>query len=175
MSATERQDIEAGIGEVPSEAEEVKLVPVGESIRYRRRAQSAEKQAEALRAELAEARRLAAEASAELAEVRRERELVGKLATAGALDLEAAVLVAKAKMEQQPEAGADAVIEQLRREKAYLFSSSGSAAVASRKTSGARDRTGSGRAALERAAKRAATTGGRAELQEYLRLRRSLL
>ena len=42
------------------------------------------------------------------------------------------------------------------------------------KTAGARDRAASGQGVLERAAKRAATTGNRGDLQEYLKLHKFL-
>jgi len=110
----------------------------------------------------------------ELNGIRSEQELTRRLASSGVVDLEAAVLIAKAKMEDQPEADADGVIEQLRREKQYLFADSGRVAGA-KKTSGARERVQDSGTILERAAKKAATTGNRADLQEYLKLRRSLL
>jgi hypothetical protein len=68
----------------------------------------------------------------------------------------------------------DACLEQLRREKGYLFG--GPTAVAtSRKTAGAKDHTAHSRTTLERAAEKAARTRNRGDLQEYLKLRRNLL
>ena len=154
--------------------EELRLVPVAESIRYRKRAQSAEKQVEALAEQLAEAKSQAARAGEELEGVRREERIVRKLAGCGVVDLEAAVLLAKAKLEGEPGADLDAVIEQLTREKQYLFAEANRAAAA-KKTSGVRERVQNSRTVLEKAAKKAATTGNRADLQEYLKLRRSLL
>jgi len=66
------------------------------------------------------------------------------------------------------------VIEQLKKEKQYLFAE-GDRAAGAKKTSGVRDRVHNKHAALERAAKKAATTGNRADLQEYLKVRRSFM
>jgi hypothetical protein len=155
-----------------AESDNLKLVPVAESIRYRKRAQSAEKQIESLSQELAEARSQASEMSEQLRDIRIERELTRKLATAGAVDLETAVLIAKARAEAQDTADLDVVIEQLRRDKQYLF---GGAAAMPRRTAPAKDRVANNQAVLERAAKQAAATGNRTDLQEYLKLRRNFL
>ena len=150
------------------------LVPVVESIRYRKRAQSAERKAEVLAEQLAAANQKVAEMSEELTGLQVEQKLTRKLAAAGAVDLEAAVLVAKTRMQGKTEGDLDGCIEQLRKEKQYLFGGAAATATA-RKTAGAKDRVSAGQAAIERAAKRAARTGNRADLQEYLKLRRNLL
>ena len=176
MSQTETQDIlsetEVGAGD----GDNLKLVPVAESIRYRKRAQSAEKKVEAMAEELAEAKDAAARMSEQLKNVQTEQKLIRKLAAAGALDLEAAVLIAKARIEDGPEqeADLDGVIEQLRKEKQYLFTSIGGTATA-KKTAGAKERVANSQAVLDTAAKRAATTGNRTDLQKYLKLRRNFL
>jgi len=156
--------------------ESLKFVPVAESIRYRKRAQSAEKKVETLAEELAEAKTQAAKMSEQLKNVRTEQKLIRKLAAVGALDLEAAVLIAKARIEDGPEqeADLDGVVEQLRKEKQYLFASVGGTATA-KKTAGAKERVANSQAVLDTAAKRAATTGNRTDLQKYLKLRRNFL
>lgn len=161
--------------EVHSDGESLKLVPVAESIRYRKRAQSAEKKVEVLTEELVEAKAKASEMAEQLIATQTEHELTRKLAAAGAVDLETAMLLTKAKMGTGGHAELDGVIEQLRREKQYLFAGERRAAATATKTAGAKDRMQSGQAVLERAAKRAATTGNRTDLQEYLRLRRSFV
>jgi hypothetical protein len=103
-----------------------------------------------------------------------EQKLTHKLAAAGAVDLETAVLIAKAKIETEMEADLDGVIEQLKKEKQYLFAGTGAAATA-KKTAGAKDRMQNSQTILERAAKKAATTGNRTDLQEYLKLRRNFV
>ena len=166
LETTEEQDLDG--------RDAAKLVPVAESIRHRKRAQNAEKKAETLTEELSEANRRIAQLSQDLGELQVEQTLARKLVAAGATDLEAAVLIAKARMESQTQADIDGCIEQLRREKAYLFSAPAETS-AFRKTAGVKDRARQTQTALEQAAKRAARTGSRADLQQYLRLRRNLL
>jgi hypothetical protein len=159
--------------EVENETESMRLVPVAESIRYRRRAQTAEKQNETLSGELAKAKSEAANMAEELKGVRTERELMGKLSAAGAVDLEAAVVLAKARLGASEEAEVDKVVEALRKEKGYLFAGLAEGSFSARKTAGAKERGSGNQTVLERSAKRAAATGRRADLQEYLKLRRS--
>ncbi|OHB68052.1 MAG: hypothetical protein A2Y77_08920 [Planctomycetes bacterium RBG_13_62_9] len=166
LETAEEQDVDG--------SDAAKLVPVTESIRYRRRAQSAEKKAQTLTEQLAEASQKIAQMSQEVSGLQIEQKLTRRLAAAGAIDLETVLLVAKARMEGQSEADVDRCVEQLRKEKAHLFSGPVEA-PASRKTAGAKDRAGQPRMALEQAATRAAKTGNRADLQHYLKLRRNVL
>ena len=174
MSPIETQDIlSEDIGRA-SDSDNTRLVPVVESIRYRKRAQSAEKKIEVLTEQLAQAQTQTAELSGQLSEIRAEHKLMRRLAAAGTVDLEAAVLIAKARIKDDTEADLDSVIEQLKKEKRYLFGSA-DAVTAATKTAGAKQRQTSNQTILERAAKKAATTGNRADLQEYLKLRRNYL
>ncbi|MHC4423205.1 MAG: hypothetical protein ACYSWR_00845 [Planctomycetota bacterium] len=157
-----------------SDGDNLKLVPVAESIRYRKRAQSAEKKVEALAEQLSQAKAQTCEIAEQLNSIQVEQKLTRKLAAAGAVDLETAVLIAKAKVEGETEADLDSVIERLKKEKQYLFGGSDAATVA-KKTAGAKDRMQNSQTILERAAKRAATTGNRTDLQEYLKVRRNFL
>jgi hypothetical protein len=77
-------------------------------------------------------------------------------------------------MEGQTEADLDGVIEQLKKEKQYLFAGV-SGTVTAKKTAGAKERMTNNQTVLERAAKKAATTGNRTDLQEYLKLRRNFI
>lgn len=175
MSPTHREgDVLPEDTEVCGDGDGLKLVPVAESIRYRKRAQSAEKKIEALAEELAEVKARASEMAEQLSATQTEQELTRKLAAAGTLDMETAVLLARAKLGTGGQADLDGVVEQLRKEKQYLFAGEQQAA-ATVKTAGAKDRMQSSQVILERAAKRAATTGNRTDLQEYLRLRRSFV
>jgi len=131
MNAIESQEMLSETEERAS-GEELRLVPVAESIRYRKRAQSAEKQVEALVEQLAEAKSQAGRMAEELEGVRCEQRIVRKLAGCGAIDLEAAVLLAKAKLEREPQANLDGVVEQLRREKQYLFTEANRASATKR-------------------------------------------
>jgi hypothetical protein len=109
-----------------------------------------------------------------LDEIRSEQELTRKLTAAGAADLEAAVALAKVRMRNKPDTDVDGIVEQLKREKQYLFADVGKT-VSSTKTAGAKERTASPQAVLAKAAKKACATGNRTDLQEYLRLRRNFL
>jgi hypothetical protein len=167
---------------VASDNDNMKLVPVTESIRYRKRAQSAEKKVEALTEQLAEAKSQLTTMSEQLSNIQAEQKLTRKLAAAGTVDMETAVLLAKAKMEGQTEADLDSVIEQLKNEKQYLFvpllsfeSKKGGGTVRTKKTAGVKERMTNNQTVLERAAKKAATTGNRTDLQEYLKLRRNFM
>ena len=161
----------AGQGDINNS---LKLVPVAESIRYRKRAQSAEKKVETLAEQLAQAKSQVSEMAKELRSIQVEQKLMHKLAAAGTIDLETAVLIAKAKVEAETEADLDGAIEQLKKEKQYLFAGTNTATTA-KKTAGAKDRVQNSQTILERAAKKAATTGNRTDLQEYLKLRRNFV
>jgi TolA-binding protein len=149
-----------------------RLVPVAESIRYRRRAQSAERKTQDLADQLAQANQRIAQMSDDLAALELDRNLSRKLTSAGAVDLEAAALIAKARLADDADGDMDACIEQLRKEKGYLFTAS-ERSVTLRKTAGAKERISPRQTLLERAARRATKTQRRGDLQEYLRLRRS--
>jgi hypothetical protein len=124
--------------------------------------------------QLAEANHKIAQMSHDLDELQKEQRLTHKLAAAGAVDLETAVLVARARMEGKPPADMDGCVAQLKKEKAYLFGGPTETA-APRRTVPAKDRGAAGATALEQAAQKAAQTGSRADLHHYLKLRRSLL
>ena len=119
-----------------SENDNLKLVPVAESIRYRKRAQSAEKKLEALTEQLAEAKSQTTKMSEQLSNIQNEQELMRKLVVAGAIDLETAVIIAKARIKDQDEADLDGVVEQLKKDKQYLFAGT-SGTVTIKKTAGA--------------------------------------
>ena len=188
-----------------------KFVSVQEAIKYRKRAQGAERRSEELAAELAEARGQVDKLCGELGAIKVEQKLLRKLTEAGAVDLEAGVLLAKGRVEgdgfptgsglsTSSDEHIDRAIEQLKKDKPYLFGSSGLGHPLREKASGSGNKAGFGTAAvrgtavglatpyggakergagsgvvLERAAKRAAQTGDRKDLQEYLRVRRNFL
>ena len=151
-----------------------KQVPVTESIRYRRRAQSAEKSAQELADRLAAAHQQIGRMSEDLESLRVDRRLTDRLMAAGVTDLESAMLIAKARMEADKSLDVEELVARLQSEKRHLFGRASESATA-RKTSGVRDRAAPGRTALEQAAAKAARPGRRADLQEYLRLRRNVL
>jgi hypothetical protein len=149
--------------------QEERTVPVSESIRYRRRAQVAEKKAGELELELAKTKSQAEELASQLEGLSIENKLTAKLAQAGASDIEAAVLLAKAHIDKDSDV--DGVIVQMKREKPHLFAQAAKTVVM--KTAGAKDKAASAASALERAAGKASTNAhSRASLQEYMKLRR---
>jgi hypothetical protein len=168
------EEVLPGAATGQEEADNAKLVPIGESIRYRRRAQSAEKRVEELAGELAEARAEAGQLAEELKATHKEQELMSKLAAERTRDLEAAVLIAKARLSREDKADVAGVVEQMKKEKGYLFGEKSTTEIAVR-TSPAKESRQGGAAGLERAAKRAAGTGNRADLQEYMKKRRSVV
>jgi len=162
-------------GQSNSESDNLKLVPVAESIRYRKRAQSAEKKVAILAEQLAEAESEATKMAEQLSDVQIEQKLMRKLVAAGTVDLEMAVLIAKARMEGETKADLEGVVKQLKKEKQYLFGGERKGAVGVQRTAGAKDHETFNQTMLERAAKKAATTGNRTDLQEYLKLRRNFV
>jgi len=174
MSPIETQDVMSEDIVGASDNDNMKLVPVAESIRYRKRAQTAEKKLESLTKQLAQAKAQTTKLSEQLSDIQTEQKLMRKLAASGAVDLETAVLIAKARMQEQDQADLDGVIEQLKEQKQYLFGGTGGT-MAAKKTAAAKERMPNSQTILERAAKKAATTGNRADLQEYLKLRRNFL
>ena len=174
MSPIETQDILSEDIDGASDNDGTRLIPVTESIRYRKRAQSAEKKLEVLTEQLAEAKAHTEKMSEQLSTLQTEQKLTHKLVAAGAVDLETATLIAKVRIQNQNEADMDGVIEQLKKEKQYLFGST-AGAVTPGKTAGARERVANNQILLERAAKKAATTGNRADLHEYLKVRRNFI
>jgi len=174
MSPIETQDILSEDIEGATDNDSTRLVPVTESIRYRKRAQSAEKKLEVLTEQLAQAKAQTEKMSEQLSTIQTEQNLMHKLVAAGTVDLETATLIAKARIQNEDDADVDDVIEQLKKEKQYLFGGIGGS-VTPGKTAGARERVVNNQTVLERAAKKAATTGNRADLHEYLKLRRNFL
>jgi predicted RNase H-like nuclease (RuvC/YqgF family) len=158
-----------------------RLVDVSEAIRYRKRAQNAEQKQAQLEQSLAENKAEVERLNNNLSQMTIERQLIDKLVSAGVRDLEAAVIIGRVRLEENKNATAAEVVEQLRKEKGYLFSDqfdklragTGFAAAASTKTSGVKDKLSGTTGTLERAAKKAANSGSRADLQEYLRVRRN--
>ena len=90
------------------------------------------------------------------------------------VDVESAVLLAKARMQEQKDLDIDELIEQLKLDKQHLFKKSTENVTAAR-TSGAKDRTSDGYAVLAAAARKAADSGSRRDLHEYLKTRRNYL
>jgi hypothetical protein len=148
-----------------------KTVPVGEAIRYRKRAQAAEQQAEELTQQVEQLRRDQAKLSEQLQARRDEEALSSRLTEAGVTDVEAGVLLARKRMGEGDDL--DAAVERLRKDKPYLFTPAASQThPAPMKTAGVRQRPGSG-PAIAHAAQQAAASGRRSDVHEYMRVRRT--
>ncbi len=149
----------------PSQGE--RLVPVSESIRYRKRAQVAEQQ-------LADTKGHLQDTQAELEQVRqtmdkleRRQHIDALLADADAVDLEVARLLTEMAVEMMDEPDVKLAIEDLRRHKPYLFRQRlvGASAMPARGHDTADHQS-------QQAAEQAAVSGDRRDLLRYLRLRR---
>jgi len=174
MSETEAEHSD-GVIHRTTDNDSLKFVPVAESIRYRKRAQAAEKKNEILAEQLTEAKSQSEKMAEKLSDIGVEQKLMRKLAAAGTVDLETAVLIAKARMKDSDKVDMDGLIVQLKKEKRYLFADSSNRTAPVKKTAAAKDRMANNQTILERAAKKAATTGNRTDLQEYLKLRRNFV
>jgi uncharacterized protein YhaN len=176
-SSESTQTIESEVGDTLKLDDSSHLVPVSEAIRYRKRAQAAEQQVEQLTERLREREREQEEIKTRLDEALLETELTHHLAEAGAIDVEAALLLVQRKLKASngKEKDSKRLIEILRNDKPYLFSNAVSevCATLAGPTAGVRSHS-SGRAnILSRAAQQARNSGNRQDMQEYLRLRRS--
>jgi len=175
MSQNDQEAITSETENEQSSIEALRMVPVSESIRYRRRAQSAEKKAEELKEQLAQTREASEQVEKQFGEVKLENQLIKKLSAAGAVDLEAAVVLAKSRLKDTGD-DLDDCVERLAVEKRYLFAEgSDKSDISTHKTASVRDSHAGGRSILDRAARRAAGTGKRVDLQEYLKVRRNFL
>ncbi|MEO1235565.1 MAG: hypothetical protein AAFX76_02125 [Planctomycetota bacterium] len=143
-----------------------KRVPVTEAIRYRKRAQSAEQQLGELHDRFGQLQRQLDESRQTIVALERRQKIDALLTDSDAIDLEAARLLTEVSVSQMDEPDVDAAVSELRRQKPYLFrrrSPRSGSAMAPRVETPAEE---------ELAAERAAASGDRRDLLDYLRLRR---
>jgi len=152
------------------------LVPVSEAIKYRKRAQIAEQQVEQLSQKLQEREREQETIQKRLGEVQLETELTQRLVKAGAVDIELALLLAKKKLSGGGEMDTQALVAELQKDRPILFSDSigETAATLAGPTAGLRPQNRGGLSNLSQKARQAQQSGSRKDMQEYLRLRRSV-
>ncbi len=173
--------------ETPQEASgEAKLVPVAESIKYRRRAQQAEATLETLQQQLTEIKKQVTDQQTQLgaAEAQRDeaalqlivtennRTAERVLAEAGTVDIETAAMLLGKKIDLAEVHDVEAIgrsVEELLLDKPYLRQP---IAAGPPKTASARPAQTGSIAQMTQAADRAITTGDRRDVAEYLRLRR---
>jgi len=156
---------------------EAQVVPVSEAIRYRKRAQAAEQQVEQLATQLAELEQEHRAMKDQVDQMKQEAELTQQLTRAGVKDLEAALLLAQRRLQDGNGEKQDVprVLEKLRQERPYLFDGCEEIDVGlTRPTASLRTQSQSGVQTLSRMAERARTTGSRKDMQEYMRIRRSV-
>ncbi len=150
---------------------EEKVVPVGEAIRYRKRAQAAEQQAEEMERQIEQLRREREELTEQLRTTRDDGELSRRLAAAGIADVEAGVLLARKRLGDDGDL--EAAIERLRQDKPHLFAAPlRQTTRIPTKTAGVRERTGAS-PTIAQAAQNAAASGRRSDVHEYMRVRRT--
>lgn len=153
------------------EQESEKMVPVSEAIRYRKRAQAAEQQAEELTQQVEKLRRQHSELAEQLQSRRDDEELSKRLSAAGVTDVESGVLLAHKRMGDDGDL--DVAIERLRKDKPYLFATNlRETNSAPKKTAGAKERPGTS-PTMAQAAQQAAASGRRSDVHEYMRVRRT--
>ena len=167
-------------------AGEPKLVPVAESIKYRRRAQQAEERLQQVEQQLKEVRQQIEQRADETAQAEAQRDEARQqivemhnrilaerlMGQAGVIDLEAACTLLQGRLDLGEELDEDAIVrgvEGLLLDKPFLRASSPPLPPA---TASARMVPGAGAAQLAQAADRAAHSGGRKDVANYLRLRR---
>ena len=153
-----------------------RLVPVSEAIKYRKRAQTAEQRIEQLDEQLRENERQQQETQKQLEEATSECEIMQKLMQAGAADMEVALVLTKQRLQSQHGDGqeVDSVIEELHAARPYLFGESRDPVRFGSPTSGVRSEDHGSLTSLKRMAEKAASSGDRRDVQQYLRLRRSV-
>ncbi len=148
-----------------------KVVPVGEAIRYRKRAQAAEQQAEELTRQVEQLRRQHDDLSEQLASRRLDEELSPRLTEAGVTDVEAGVLLARKRLGEDGDPAA--AVEQLRKDKPQFFAANRrQSGPGPNRTAGIRERADTS-PTIAHAAQQAAASGRRSAVHEYMRIRRT--
>lgn len=178
---------EAGIAEAPpAGGAESKLVPVAESIKYRRRAQQAEERLQQIEQQLTELQSQLEHRSEEIAQAEAQRDEANQhlvnvqnrmlaermMSQAGVVDIEAASLLLGKRMDLNEELEPEAIslkVEQLLLDKPFLRSPLSPPLPPTTASPKVRPNPA---AMLAQAAQRAARSGGRRDVAEYLRLRR---
>jgi TolA-binding protein len=170
----------------PAAGGEPKLVPVAESIKYRRRAQQAEERLQQVEQQLKDLQQQVDKRTEEIGQAEAQRdearqqitEMHNRLAAqrlmgqAGVIDLDAACTLLQGWMDLGDEMDAEAIargVEGLLLDKPFLRAATPPLPPA---TASARPSAPAGAAQLAQAADRAARSGGRRDIANYLRLRR---
>lgn len=149
------------------------LAAVSEAIKYRKRAQAAEKRLQEMEQKFDDNEKSNQQLSKQLENFKVERELINKLVAEGAHDLESALLTAKVRMNGK-ENDIDEVVSELKKDKSHLFREASRQNTMLR-TAGAKDKKPGGQRILDDFAEKAAKSGNRTDVHEYLRIRRQFV
>ena len=156
--------------ESPSpETVDEKLVPVSEAIRYRRRAQQAEQQLQALQKKFAGLESDLATSRETVDQLERRHRIDALLTEADTVDLDAARLLTEIAVSEMDEPDVKLAVDDLRRHKPYLFRhdpADDASAMGPRHDHHGHD-------PAESAAEQATRTGDRRDLLRYLRMKRT--
>ena len=169
-------EVQPTLDECESPERPERMVPVNEAIRYRKRAQAAEEQVANLTAQLKQTEEAGQAKHSELEAAVQEKQLMGKLIEAGATDIEVALMLASQKLQERQgdKASVQPVIEELRTARPGLFGNQSYGSGFGVLTAGTRPQPCGASVSLGRLAERATRSGNRRDVQEYLRLRRSV-
>ena len=151
------------------------VVPVTEAIKYRKRAQAAEGQLEQLSDQLNELEKEQTNTQTLLKNALLEQEMMTELVKAGTMDIEVAMLLAKQKLAScgDQEQNTQKIIQQLQQERPSLFANNSGVNLGG-PTFGARSPNGGHVTKLKRLAEQVTHSGNRKDMQEYLKLRRTI-
>jgi hypothetical protein len=172
----------------PSSPETPKLVPVTESIKYRRRAQQAEGHLQKLEQQLTELKQQMQTHQDQLAQAQSQRDQLQRqlvttenrrsaeqmLSHCGVLDIQAATSLLSQKLNLSEELSPESLshnVEELLLDKPYLRHELAKPSLPTR-TASARAGISSLSTQLSQVAQQAATSGDRRDIAQYLRLRR---
>lgn len=159
--------------EIHGDKNEDKMVPLAESIRYRKRAQGAEKISEELKSQLSKTCEEKDILDIELKDIKLDNDIMLQLNKAGVRDIEAGLALTRKRLENNGQTSIKEIVEELRSEKKYLFSKE--PLIGASKTASVKAPMPEGEKVLTECAKKAAASGSRRDIQEYLRIRRNFI
>lgn len=177
VDAAPSNDAAPAESEASSPANEVpetgdRLVSVSEAIRYRKRAQAAERELAETKTRLDEATRQTQAAQQRLAQVERRAAIDRGLIESGATDLEAARLLVEAALTDS-ETDVAGAIDVVRRQRPQMFRATHAAPPHTAAMGPAVHPAPEGGRDIDRAARAARRSGHNADVMHYMNLRRS--
>ena len=146
-----------------------RLVPVAEAIRYRKRAQAAETQLTDTKGHLQDLKAELEQAKRAIDQLDRRQQIDVMLADADAVDMEVARLLTEAAVEMMEDADIELAVNDLRRQKPYLFRRNQGSGGAGSMSAHVRTGVVSG---VDQVKQQAKSSGDRRDLLRYLRMKR---